>query len=359
MGVIRVILALSVVALHCGPFWGFNIVGGTIAVQLFYIISGFYMCMILSSKYKNKSKYLFYTNRAMKIYPVYIITLFFTIILSILFYTIFNNDIFVKNFIPLFSFERMDLFFAVAFSNLLILGQDLLFIFGYSLQTNSWFFEPNYIISTNPLQHYLFVGQAWTISLELMFYLLAPFLVKLNNRNLLIIIIFSIIMRFVTYHFGFKHKPWDYQFFPFELAFFVSGMLSYRLLEMNLKLFITRKFQLIVFIFILLSILFYPLSNSGEILKWSLYLVFVFSLPFIFLLFKKSELDRKVGELSYPIYITHLLIGTVVVNLFDFGNLKGILIAFGSIIFSIIINKFIQNPIELFRQQRIKHENSN
>lgn len=178
MGIIRLVLALSVVALHCGPIIGLKLVGGTIAVQLFYIISGFYMCLILTEKYNNKSKYLFYSNRVMKIYPVYLVTLLFTVILSILIAYVFSNDIFTRNFKLILNRSQWDLLFVTILSNLFILGQDLLFILGYSLETNSWFFEPNYTSSLNPLHHYLFIGQAWTISLELMFYLLAPFLVN-------------------------------------------------------------------------------------------------------------------------------------------------------------------------------------
>lgn len=359
MGIIRLILALSVVALHFGPFFGFNIVGGTIAVQLFYIISGFYMCMILSEKYNNKTKYLFYSNRAMKIYPVYLVTLVFTVILSVLIALVFHNEILIRNFKSILFFSRLDLLVVIILSNLLILGQDLLFIFGYSLETNSWFFEPNYITSINPLHHYLFVGQAWTISLEIMFYLLAPFLVKLNNTKLLFIILVSIGLRVVTYSYDYNQKPWDYQFFVFELAFFLSGMLSYRLLSRKFEIFKMAKVQMTVFILVLLSILFYPLSHSGEYLKWIFYVVFTLALPFIFELFKRSNLDRKIGELSYPIYITHMLVATVVINLYDFGGLKGIVVAIGSVLFSMVINKYIQNPIESYRQNRVKNENSN
>lgn len=354
MGIIRLILSLSVVALHCGSIFGFDIVGGTIAVQLFYIISGFYMCMVLTVKYNNKSKYLFYSNRAMKIYPVYIFTLVLTIIFSILIAIIFKNDIFIKNFKSILTIPHLDLLVATILSNLLILGQDLLFLLGYSIETNSWFFEANYTWSTNPLHHYLFVGQAWTISLELMFYLLAPFLVKLNNAKLLCIILISLGLRVVTYSYGYNQKPWDYQFFPFEIAFFLMGMLSYRLLAKDFEIFKIGRIQMGAFLFILLCILFYPLSYSGEYLKWSFYIVFAFALPFIFELFKRSDIDRKIGELSYPIYITHMLVASVIINLYDFGAFKGFVVAIGSLLFSVVIIKYIQNPIEFHRQNRLK-----
>src|SRR6185437_11934638 len=73
MGLIRLLLALAVVATHCGPIFGCNLVGGQIAVQSFFIISGFYMSVILNEKYVgvNNSYRLFITNRFMRLYPIY------------------------------------------------------------------------------------------------------------------------------------------------------------------------------------------------------------------------------------------------------------------------------------------------
>src|SRR5450759_4624800 len=77
MGIIRVLLALSVVAAHFGGIWNLRFVGGQVAVQSFYIISGFYMSLILNEKYvgKNKSYKLFITNRFLRLYPIYWLSL--------------------------------------------------------------------------------------------------------------------------------------------------------------------------------------------------------------------------------------------------------------------------------------------
>src|SRR5450759_1833879 len=85
MGIIRVLLALSVVAAHFGGIWNLRFVGGQVAVQSFYIISGFYMSLILNEKYvgKNKSYKLFITNRFLRLYPIYWTVLLLTIIFCI------------------------------------------------------------------------------------------------------------------------------------------------------------------------------------------------------------------------------------------------------------------------------------
>jgi len=50
MGFIRIILAIAVVIVHTEPIFGFELVRGRVAVQSFFIISGFYMAMILNEK---------------------------------------------------------------------------------------------------------------------------------------------------------------------------------------------------------------------------------------------------------------------------------------------------------------------
>ena len=106
MGLIRLLLALSIVAAHSGAIFGSRFVGGQIAVQSFYIISGFYMSLILNEKYigKNNSFRLFITNRFFKLFPVYwavlLGTIFFCLCAVILtqgrYFPEFNNYLSVK-----------------------------------------------------------------------------------------------------------------------------------------------------------------------------------------------------------------------------------------------------------------------
>lgn len=72
MGFLRLLLALSVVSAHVinNPF--FSLVGGTVAVKTFFIISGFYMAMIINN-YKNNIA--FFKSRYLRLFPVYFICL--------------------------------------------------------------------------------------------------------------------------------------------------------------------------------------------------------------------------------------------------------------------------------------------
>ncbi len=72
MGILRILLAISVVLAHSSSIFGFSLVGGQIAVQAFYIISGFYMALILNEKYigANNSYKLFISNRFLRLYQI-------------------------------------------------------------------------------------------------------------------------------------------------------------------------------------------------------------------------------------------------------------------------------------------------
>jgi peptidoglycan/LPS O-acetylase OafA/YrhL len=72
MGMLRFWLALAVAIGHTTSIFGFSwqppLLGGR-AVQMFYVISGFLITLILSGKYSTdaRGRWVFYTNRALKI----------------------------------------------------------------------------------------------------------------------------------------------------------------------------------------------------------------------------------------------------------------------------------------------------
>jgi len=70
MGIIRFLLALAVVGAHSNSHQLLKFVGGEVAVQAFYVISGFYMAMIVRT-YSTKKK--FWISRYLRLYPAYIV----------------------------------------------------------------------------------------------------------------------------------------------------------------------------------------------------------------------------------------------------------------------------------------------
>jgi peptidoglycan/LPS O-acetylase OafA/YrhL len=85
MGLIRLLLAISVITTHSTSIFGLNFIQGQIAVEIFFMISGFYMALILIEKYNKKTDYkIFISNRLLKIFPTYwlilVISFFYQII---------------------------------------------------------------------------------------------------------------------------------------------------------------------------------------------------------------------------------------------------------------------------------------
>src|SRR5277367_1645398 len=124
MGLIRFILAISVVLAHSSSIFGFNLVGGQIAVQSFYIISGFYMTLILNEKYVgiNNSYKLFITNRLLRLYPIYWTVIILTISYSIVI-SLYSHGKYLENFAPYvkhFSNIGLESFVFIVFTNLFI-----------------------------------------------------------------------------------------------------------------------------------------------------------------------------------------------------------------------------------------------
>ncbi|NCU04925.1 MAG: acyltransferase [Chitinophagaceae bacterium] len=363
MGILRLLLALSVVAVHCGSFWNLKLVEAQIAVQSFYIISGFYMTLILNEKYSKgyKSFKLFITNRVLRLYPIYWVVL----IATVLTYVAIG---FASNWT---SSTKFDFYTSVAFnvktyallifSNLFIIGQDLIMFLGVVPDSGKLYFLADFSKSSPPVYNFLFIEQAWTLGLEIMFYLAAPFIVRRKLKTVGLLILLSIFTRLIIYnHFGLNNDPWTYRFFPNELCFFLLGTVSYHIYKRLQHLTIPKKMFVSVFIFVILITVFYQFFPGVTIgfLPFTLKEIFYFclvalSIPFLFILFKNNRFDNEVGDLSYPVYISHILVFMILKKVFGDSFDHGWIVAVLTIVFSFGLNLIISKPIDRYRQLRV------
>jgi peptidoglycan/LPS O-acetylase OafA/YrhL len=92
-----------------------------------------------------------------------------------------------------------------------------------------------------------------------------------------------------------------------------------------------------------------------NVYKTYLFLGFVFiTIPFLFEKFKNNKIDRYIGELSFPIYITHMFILTfTTLNKFPKIESIGLTTLIITVIFSVFIHHFLVRPIENWRQARV------
>jgi peptidoglycan/LPS O-acetylase OafA/YrhL len=359
MGLIRLLLAICVIIAHTDGIFGIEMLGGQVAVQAFYIISGFYMTLILNEKYinENNSYKLYISNRLLRIYPIYWTILILTLFLSLGKF-IYSSGNSVGRIYPYFTYfdsmELSSLLFLIV-SNIIILFQDMILFLGIDLNSGNLFLTSDFNKTSPPLHYFLLVPQAWTISIEIFFYLIAPFIVRQKKKIIFILLLLSLILRFVLYSKGLKRDPWTYRFFPTELTFFLLGTISYHFYKMLETHNIKKKYLKIVYIAILLFTLTYsfiPFTNKIHIFL----ITFFLSIPFIFILSKEWKIDRKIGELSYPMYISHFLIIMLVQSLkIQFIGGFGITVTCITILFSIFLNQMVSNKIERIRQNRLKN----
>lgn len=360
MGLIRFLLAFAVVISHNISCFGLTFTGSVIAVQAFYVISGFYMGLILDKKYSSKNYFLFISNRLLRLLPIYWVLLALMIILSIVWVNFSDTgntiffDRYAANNVPL-SFAAWAL---IIFADVFVVFQDLFLFLGITDGGNLQFIS-NFSEAPLPLSDFLLIPQAWTVGLEIMFYFLVPFIIKLRNNYIIIIALASLALRFGFYHNGFDFDPWTYRFFPFEIFFFLIGILSFRLFlfisekkkhsRINLLLFYTLVIYILIYQFI-------PLNDSVN--KCLFFILLTSFLPFIFMQFKENRFDRMIGEFSYPVYLSHIfvsiVIGIINSKIFQFQKtLTDSIVILCTIFFSFILIKFVSEPIEKLRQRRV------
>ena len=364
MGKIRLILALSVVAAHGGLIWKFNLIGGQIAVQSFFIISGFYMSLILNEKYTgaNDSYKLFITNRFLRLYPVYWVVLFSTVTTCFIIFFISKQQ---PNLLSAYIEQKpnsLSLGFLII-SQIVLFGQDLTMFLSIAPGTGSLFFTSNFYQTTNPAYLYSFIPTAWTLGIEIGFYLIAPFILRKGLKLVGILMLCALILRlFIYYCLGFQNNPWTYRFFPTEIIFFLIGYLSYRIYlkikekEIRFQVGWSATFLLIGYMIIYPKMQILPQFSpmSFQLRDIFFFLLITLMIPIIFSFFKHSKTDTAIGELSYPMYVSHLslliLLDNIHLPLFLKTGWFYVLII---LIVSFILNKLIAGPIEKIRQSRL------
>jgi peptidoglycan/LPS O-acetylase OafA/YrhL len=295
MGLLRVLLAISVFMAHSpqthftSAIAGFR---GDNAVEIFFMISGFYIALILNNSYS--SKFRFYKNRFLRLYPIYY-TICILVILRALIFPLYG--------VPLFSFPTKVLAIGT-FANSTFIGSDWLMFLQWH---NNQLHFGSYQNSELQLWHVLLVPQSWSIGIEVAFYLLAPVLCKFKTRTIIIIGSLLLIGRFSGIFFGLNQDPWTYRFFPFELPMFLIGILMYRfriIKKDSPKIELKKIYTAIIIFYISFAFL------AGRVITNRLWqIASLIAMTSIILIWGEDKYqDKRIGELSYPIYVSHVLV---------------------------------------------------
>jgi len=218
MGAIRLVLALMVACTH---FWRPELpqalaMHAVFAVRAFFIISGFYMAMVIDDRYGERSPVDFYASRLLKILPIY---WFVSAILFAAWIPLHGPGKFEAFAAPLTYWYRLDIH-SLPWPIFLYIAAALGSLIG--IDTGLWLsFDPvsghlGLSSSSTPsavsVMNLAAVPQAWTLGIELMFYLIAPFVVRRSLPVVVGLLVVSIALRIGTERMGMANWPFDRSF---------------------------------------------------------------------------------------------------------------------------------------------------
>lgn len=270
MGIYRLVLAVLVAIGHMGVmFFGVDLGYGVVAVVSFFIISGFVMTALIDKNYGEISRIpAFFADRAMRIYPQFI---FYMVLSSILLCTMLADSPAGNAVTPTNLLSTVAIF---------PLG---FFMFGMS--------DPNII------------PQAWSLGLEMCFYLLIPFILIYKAR---LALFYASVTIGILAFFGYLHSDfYGYRLLPGVLFIFLCGSFIRRG---------TAAEHFAVFVAWGLALAGCVLVATGSA-QWLPYNVqvaagIVIGIPMIMLLSKLPyhKADEVMGNISYGVFLNHFLI---------------------------------------------------
>lgn len=175
------------------------------------------------------------------------------------------------------------------------------------------------------------VGQGWSISIEMMFYFLVPFIIKICKDKLdnyiKLIALFSVIMfpinlvgdKLLSVYFSNTDGSFCYLWLPNQLIAFLIGMSLYLIVVKNKS--IENWKSTSVAVLSIIAVLFFSLSTVLTVSIIEATLVIALSKypnPLI-----NNKFFHYIGKVSYGIYLSHMM---VIFVMQDFGFLSNNLI---------------------------------
>lgn len=316
MGLYRYLLAAAVVIGHSAPIPGLPLVGGGLAVKLFFIVSGFYMGLILTEKYQPLpgGLRLFYSNRLLRIFPIFWLVLAIELVVAIAFHRLSDaGDPRLALNASLIDEGQYGALTALVVSQFTLLGTEVVSLLNW--QTGSgfdWHAAAPSGAETVRGWRFLLMPHTWTLACELFFYALVPWLNRLPTAALAGIVGGNIVIARLLPGWinpALAEVATD-SFAPLQLGFFAAGLLAYRLYARH-----DARLEKGPVGWLLIAGLAVTVIGFNEITAishklglWSLLLLGTLALPVLFARTRRLRWDRRIGDLSYPLYLVHAVV---------------------------------------------------
>lgn len=266
-------------------------------VPFFFVISGFVISLTSQNLFNGQTLNNFFIKRALKIIPLYLLFLFFWLFIFYIF-----NEINIQ--LPRNSPNKSN----VSFLNFLI---------------HIFFLQGFFPSSLNTL-----LDGDWSIVNEVYFYILFPLLhlyakssLEKLTKLLFLSLCASVIFSLFNYVLKIGHE-YSYYGFLNHLPFFIFGMIGFNLSNNDMvNKYISQNRLMLLLVVFVLSI--GSISLEGKIFGPEYIFSFLFLLAMLLLRSSKKISSFKltiflayIGQQSYAIYFTHLLLIKITVSLY-------------------------------------------
>jgi peptidoglycan/LPS O-acetylase OafA/YrhL len=362
MGILRFLLAICVVAAHArSPFLGLPLLQSGLAVKTFFMISGFYMTLILTSKYhadQGGGYWLFISNRFLRIYPSYLMvfagSLSFLLAASAYLHRPVDR---LRLWVDAWNGHHYLGLAMLALSQVSIFGMDLVAQFNFSAAHG---FGVAGSAVGNPAWNFNILRQSWSVSVEMMFYLLAPFICVARRWVQVAIVLVAAAAHLLAWRLLPTTLAWNvtYYSFPLQLGYLTLGVLSFYLVN---PLFSRQRIHPGIAAAILApfagTILFW--GWMPETLAWGLCIgLAFFAIPLLFNLTRRLPGDRFFGDLSYPMYLAHipckwLMLACMRVTSADSAIVPAWMLLAFTVLVATALVRLVDYPVDRWRQARV------
>jgi peptidoglycan/LPS O-acetylase OafA/YrhL len=257
--------------------FGFN---AGYAVLFFYVISGFLITYTLSHNYTPDLRGVrrFYKNRFIRIYSLY----WPIVILTFLLYAPAWQRFVSANW-------------ADQVTGVFLIGADWRLAFASYPQSH---FDA--LIKS--------LEQAWTLGAELTFYVLAPVLMRSWKIGAAILLVSFCVRGYFVWQLGTGlAEIWTYQFAVSTIGFFMLGHLACLAAAHWPRL--TDRRLGTALLLVSVGVMTFATQRSFDTPRlWISILCFTVALPAVFRATKDNKWLNRLGELSYPVYLVHILV---------------------------------------------------
>lgn len=356
MGIYRFLLSLVVILFHFGSV---SVPSGYSVVFGFYLVSGYIITLVIDKTYLSKGSVSFYTNRFLKIVPLYIVYVLLTFIAI----KLRNSSGFILNLN-----NTQDIFYLFPANIINYDFKDIMNEFSLDFFASK---APQKALALNGFPQ--LVPQSWSLCVEIIFYISAPFLVRMyKTKKVGKLLYFVLIPLMMIYPIVALIKGLDFPTYRYRSVFstyfiFLIGSAIYFIKDKIPKLSKPN-----ISFFILMLIYFYSVIfiNNQKLIESQIYLVLIIQILIVVVSAQISlkgnfimKLEKIMGKLSYGLFVGQFFSGFLLFAITEHFYLLSGIYVFGKpyslifglnvvglqIIISTITYFIVERPIEVIR----------